>query len=818
MECETELTETVLSALSAVYTGIFFIDLRKDSYSNIKVDEEVKKLLDNISSAQDAITLAIRGTVQPECLEDTLAFVNLKTLSTRMKNGHSIDHEYRGIISGWVRGSFVEVKRDSKGKLTQVLYTYQLIDEARRLEIENQKKSELQREIEAVKKNQKQQVPGVWSIKFNERGQISSCIWSKSFRKILGYTSKSEFPDTLDSWKHCIHPDDRERVLNTFWNTVQDYSGKKIYDIEYRVKVKTGEFHWFRAYGRVTRGENGTPVSFDGFFVNMDEKHATYEILYKVIEEAEQAKNQALLENEIISSVSRMYFAIFRIDLLNNYYEEVSSDNSVHLITGHSGKAQEKMEEICNTLVSSEYREVVRRFFDLSTVADRLLDVETIELEYYAADGNWHEARFIEKKRNQEGRVTHILYVTRIVSRQKQKELEQERLRIACKVAEKANEAKTAFLFNMSHDIRTPMNAILGYEKLIKKELKDPKLLHYQERMEQASEILLSIINNVLDMARIESGKMELDEVRSSAGRVIASVNEVFEAAATEKGIQFEYTVNVAHSHILCDVTKIQEIFTNLISNAVKYTKAGGRVAVRTRELPYDRTGYALIETTVEDTGIGMSGEFLPHLFDAFSREHNTTDGKVAGTGLGMPIVKKLVELMNGEIRVESRLGEGTKFTVTIPHKLADNVQVETTPAANTNPQENLLKGRHILLAEDNELNAEIAMAILEGMGMSVELATDGIKCVDKLKQNPDNTYDLILMDIQMPGLDGYQATQAIRKLPDPKKAGIPIVAMTANAFEEDKKKAFEMGMNGHIAKPVDISKMEETIALVLAK
>lgn len=320
-------------------------------------------------------------------------------------------------------------------------------------------------------------------------------------------------------------------------------------------------------------------------------------------------------------------------------------------------------------------------------------------------------------------------------------------------------------------------------------------------------------------MARIESGKMELDETYHYAGNVISSVNEVFEAAAVQKGLQFDYTVDVEHSHILCDTTKLQEIFTNLISNAVKYTQPGGKVTVRTKEIPsYPKKGYVLIETTVEDTGIGMSQDFLPHLFDAFSRERNTTAGKVPGTGLGMPIVKKMVELMNGRIEVESKLGVGSKFTVTIPHKLADESYYKKMEAMPNSADHQIdeLKGKHILLAEDNELNAEIAIAILEGMGFKVDLASDGIECVDKLQQSPNGTYDLILMDIQMPNMDGYKATRVIRRLPDTKKAEIPIIAMTANAFEEDKKMAFENGMNGHIAKPIDVSKMGETIATVL--
>lgn len=545
----------------------------------------------------------------------------------------------------------------------------------------------------------------------------------------------------------------------------------------------------------------------------------TNEKLHAALLEAQKAQKELIVDHEIISAVSRLYFSIFRIDLIHDFYEEVSSDDSIHHLTGHEGKAQEKMNELCRSIVAEEYQDVVMRFFDLSTLADRLKKTETVEMSYHAQDGNWHEARFIEKKREENGRVTHVLYVTRIVSEEKKKELERERLEIACKVAERASEAKSAFLFNMSHDIRTPMNAILGYEKLIRAGLTDPKLLHYQERMEQASEILLSIINNVLDMARIESGRMELNESCHSVGSVICGIQKVFEEEAKEKDLKFEYSIHTEHSYILCDITKMQEIFTNLISNAVKYTPPGGTITMETRELPYDREGYVLIESVITDTGIGMSEEFLPHLFEEFARERNTTDNKIAGTGLGMPIVKKLIDLMDGTIEVESTLGKGSRFSVVIPHRIAKEPcdQKQEEAFAYENSLENL-NGIHVLLAEDNELNAEIAIVMLEEMGMTVELAENGMECVKKMKQNPAETYDLILMDIQMPKMDGYQAAQVIRGLPEKEKAEIPIIAMTANAFEEDRRMAFQKGMNGHVSKPIDVRKFAETVNQVLKK
>ena len=386
--------------------------------------------------------------------------------------------------------------------------------------------------------------------------------------------------------------------------------------------------------------------------------------------------------------------------------------------------------------------------------------------------------------------------------------------------AEKANAAKSDFLFNMSHDIRTPMNALLGYSELIKRELTDPKLLDYQEKMEQSGNLLLSIINNVLDMARIESGKVELGEDYVKISDIYQNVYEVFRGEADKKGIQLAMEYNVEHEHVICDETKNKEIFLNLLSNAIKYTPSGGKVTIRTKELPCAREGYMRVQNEVIDTGIGMSEKFLPSLFSAFARERNTTAGKVAGTGLGMPIIKKYIDMMGGTIEAESALGKGSRFTVVLEHRIADKVYYEQNAekSSDNNEKRNVLQGKHVLLAEDNDLNAEIAEFILEDMGLVVDRVEDGIRCVAQMEQKPAGTYDLILMDIQMPHMDGYKATQAIRRLADQKKADIPIIAMTANAFEEDRKKALEKGMNGHIAKPVDIEKMKEILQNILKR
>ena len=388
-----------------------------------------------------------------------------------------------------------------------------------------------------------------------------------------------------------------------------------------------------------------------------------------------------------------------------------------------------------------------------------------------------------------------------------------DKLEAALKKAENASLAKTNFLNNMSHDIRTPMNVILGYNQLMKKELTDAKLLDYQKKIEQSGKLLLSIINNVLDMARIESGKMEMDENVERLGDILEEIDGVFASVAKEKNIQFQSEMDVIHKNVVCDGTKVREIVINLVSNALKYTPDGGTVTIKVKELPGDKEGYVKIKTEVADTGIGMSKDYIPIIFDSFSRERNTTIGKIGGTGLGMSIVKRLVDMMGGTIEVNSEPGKGSCFTVILQHRLADDSCCDKKSSPKQVVSKKVLKGKRILLTEDNDLNAEITTTVLEKEGVLIDRAADGVQCVEKMDQMPVGTYDLILMDIQMPNMDGYQATKRIRQFADKEKADIPIIAMTANAFEEDKRNALAAGMNAHMAKPVHVDELLLTLA-----
>ena len=495
-----------------------------------------------------------------------------------------------------------------------------------------------------------------------------------------------------------------------------------------------------------------------------EEDHFKIILGFYSVDEIMKKEQEIELQREIIEGLGKEYFSVLAVELDKDQvlsYRESGENGKI--ISDFCKKCGNRWSKIipsyAETMVSDNTNGEFEKQLGLEALRSREEDY-SMGYEFKSETGiKYYQVRvaYVKKK---DGTRMAVVGTRNIDSLIKKERMQEEKLKKAYAVAENANKAKTEFLNNMSHDIRTPMNVILGYNQLMKTQLTEPKQLDYQKKIEQSGKLLLSIINNVLDMARIESGKMKVDENYERVGEVVDEIISTFASEAEEKGIHLSGNMQVTHRNVLCDGTKIREI-----------------------------------------------------------REHNTTTGKVGGTGLGMPIVKKMVDLMGGSIEVESELGKGTVFTVTLMHKMADkkyySQKIETVIASDMGEN---LRGKHILLAEDNELNAEIAIAILEETGLIIDRVEDGIQCVNRIDQMPAGTYDMILMDIQMPNMDGYKATKCIRHLQDIKKAEIPIIAMTANAFEEDRKKAFDADMNEHIAKPIDIEKLRAVILSVLNK
>lgn len=502
---------------------------------------------------------------------------------------------------------------------------------------------------------------GPWSMEFGEDGEMTSCVWSDTFRHMLGYTSEEDFPNVLESWSDLLHEEDKPHVMREYWSTVRDLSGAKTYNVEYRLLTKDKGWRWFHAAGRLARRDDGSPVAFFGLFVDIDE--------------------------------------------------------------------QKKMED--------QYQR------------------QTAELQE------------------------------------------------ALEAAQYANRAKATFLGNMSHDIRTPMNAIIGYTNFALESTDPAVQKEYLHQIAVSSKHLLGLINQILEFSKIEDRELEINEELSDLNEFCRRLETIFKVDMEEKRLTYSFSLDVRHTSLYMDDTHSFQVLANLINNAIKYTPEGGTVDISCKELPGAAPDTCVLETVIRDTGLGMSQEFLSHAFDTFSREQTSTLSGIQGAGLGLAIAKNLVDLMRGTIQIESALGQGTTVTVRIPHRLGAQA-AKTAADGSGEPDYSALAGKRILVTDDIDINAMIVSKLLITKGCSVERAKDGVECVDMVRSADTGYYDMVLMDIQMPNMDGYEATRAIRALEDREKAGMLILALTANAFQDDIDKAFAAGMDGHIAKPLD--------------
>lgn len=519
---------------------------------------------------------------------------------------------------------------------------------------------------------------------------------------------------------------------------------------------------------------------------------------------------------DIIQGLARIYSAVYYIDVGLDNFERVFSDvPAISSAIPKKGNATLTFEFFANEFVYPEFTQQMLAFTNLKTLPERLQNVNLVSIEFQELNGDpslprvWSEASFIPVKRDSSGKVTHVLFAVANIEERKAKDIEYtNNLRAALAKAEAASVAKSTFLSNMSHDIRTPMNAVLGFTALAEASINDKeKLREYLHKIAQSGDGLLDLLNNVLELSRIESGRVEVVKRPSSLEDLNASIITTFEVEMSNKNLLFHYQPSFEHRFFWMDMTKMRQILINIFSNAIKYTPSGGAITYRVNE--YVKEGKTFLEFVVSDSGIGMSKEFLPHLFDRFEREENQETKGIRGTGLGMAIVKKLVEAMGGEINVDSVVGRGTNVILNFPVERAEEKDVvKATPEENP-VAEARYEGRRALMAEDNALNAEIAREMLLGRGLEVEWVEDGLEAFHAIQNHPADYYDIVLLDIQMPKMDGYACATAIRGIKDPIKSKLPIIAMTANAFDEDVRHSLAAGMNEHLGKPLSSSALD---------
>ena len=642
---------------------------------------------------------------------------------------------------------------------------------------------------------------GMWSVEYFD-AQSPRMTLNAQMAELFGIKDVSAMSpeEVYDFWLSKINPEDKDSVMSAI-------DRMKLGNVEEITCLWGDRYLRFTGSGRVVEGKGQILTGYCSDVTNL------------VFKEKEQKKAMAQMgaelhrAYEIVQFVSRSCTSIYRINMQTGRYFQVSTMlDKVDELLGEEGDVREGLQKLCENIVKPEWKETMLAFTNLDRVREQLKNLPIIKQEFEGTIRGWAIASFVAGKRGEDGYCTEIVWTTVDVNEQKLRELSQlKALEEAKRAAIEANRAKSTFLFNMSHDIRTPMNAIIGFTGLLEKHQDEPERRNdYLNKLKEASALLLGLINNVLEMSRIEKGHLDLDIQAWGVEQMYDSFCSVFLDMMVQKGITFCHSMEVEHEFLFCDPIKVRDVIMNLISNAYKYTPRGGKVELYIHQYPCEEEGYVMMETIVKDNGRGISAEFLPHLFEEFTREHSTTDIKVEGTGLGMPIVKNLLDLMGGTIEVESAPGKGTTFKVYLKHRIAQKSDLLNVDMPDLSDVD--FKGRRILLAEDNDLNAEIAIEILKDVGLVVDRANDGLQCVEMMEAAPSGYYDLVLMDIQMPRMNGYEATRLIRQMNDKTKANITILAMTANAFEEDKREALESGMNAHLSKPIEVDKLIKTL------
>lgn len=528
-----------------------------------------------------------------------------------------------------------------------------------------------------------------------------------------------------------------------------------------------------------------------------------------------KALDEATKRSEIISTIATLYVTIIHANVKERTYELLKGHDLVQKILGQKGKIDDVMERLPTAFAAMEGREKFREFLNFDTLTERLRNTNYVSTEFVSINGGWRLSRFIVKSRDTQGNVVDVLYVVRDITEEKLRELMyQKQLKESMEDAQRANISKTAFLRRMSHDIRTPLNGIVGMIHIAQKHSNDvAKLQECRQKVLQSTDYLQKLINNVLDISKLESGSLMLEYKSFDLVELLSNNMTVVAMSAYENGVRFEGGVEantIRHRYLIGSPVYLSRVLMNLASNAIKYNHFHGTVNVHCEELS-DDGNMAVFKFVCSDTGLGMSEEFQKHAFDVFAQEGKQSTTTFSGSGLGLSIVKDIIELMGGMIELESKENVGSTFTVTVPFKI-DHLVENNDSQKDSCSQSMELSGKRVLLVEDNAINMEIAHAILEEEHLNITEAKNGKEALEIFQNSKLNEYDVIIMDVMMPVMDGLEATKAIRMLEREDAKRIPIIAMTANAFEEDRKACLDAGMDEHIGKPIDIPLLKRTI------
>ena len=945
--------QSVFDVLSSEYQNVFYFNIYTCQGKVLKCSERIARAIEGRPFDYDLFLNEFVSRFVPEEERAELKKkLSLPSLQEIMKKQDVLSGNYTAFFDG-KRHAYTYDYRKMKEK-GYLVCGFRCVDaileeHTRQEKLRREKEEAYQNEIKEsyAKLKEIQDIlavnrMGTWRITLIE-GKKPTMDGDELMRELLGVKGQRLSPEELyEAWYSNITRPALPSVLSSVAKMESEGFDENTYLWKH---PKLGE-RYVRCGGTAYQVKGGYVLR--GYHYDVDHTVRSEKEKEERLAEALASEKE---HGEVIGAVAKIYSTIFLARLDSSRYKVISSPRLMEKLGKRKGDYQKAEEAILSNFIADDFKEQMKDFLDLSTLKDRLAERNTIAEEFRHPSGTWLEARFIAKSRDGTGALKEALYTSRDISKEKEEALKQESaLRDALLLANHASRAKTTFLNSMSHDIRTPMNAIIGFTALAETHIDSKELVKdYLGKIHTSSTHLLSLINEILDMSRIESGTVKLEENSVHLPDVLHDLRTMIQGQVNAKSQNLYIdTLDVKHEDVVTDKLRLNQVLLNIVSNAIKYTGNGGNIFIRVSELPCPSLGKATYRFSVKDNGIGMSKEFVSNVFEAFSRERSTTVSGIQGTGLGMSIAKSIVDLMNGTIEVESEQGKGSEFIVTVDFPLSDaKVSYEPIPSLkgaralvvdddictcqsvckmlreismrpdwSTSGKESIIrakeasdlkdeykvyiidylmpdmngieavrqirkvigeeipiiiltaydwseveeeakqagvtafvakpifmselrailskprekkeeekepidlsfKGKRALLAEDNALNREIATALLQELGLKVDSVSDGIEAVSAIDKAKEGYYDIVLMDIQMPKMDGYTATKEIRTLPSNGKANIPIVAMTANAFDEDRQKAFESGMNGHIAKPIDIKSITAALASIFGE